>query len=126
MKHVEINNIIYPLQHGFRKRKSCETQLFTDDISHSLDYDFLPSNFPKRSTRSHSLLIHILDHYGAKCATNRWIRAFFTNITHMSLLLEENSSIQSSWNPPPSPMGRVFYWGELISNITKKQANSPI
>jgi hypothetical protein len=35
MKHGEENNILYPLQHGFRKDHSCETQLieFVDDIS---------------------------------------------------------------------------------------------
>jgi hypothetical protein len=35
MQHAEENNILYPLQHGFRKGRSCETQLieFVDDIS---------------------------------------------------------------------------------------------
>ena len=35
MQHAEENNILYPLQHGFRKDRSCETQLFefVDDIS---------------------------------------------------------------------------------------------
>jgi hypothetical protein len=38
MKHGEENNILYPLQHGFRKGHSCETQLieFVDDISKNL------------------------------------------------------------------------------------------
>jgi len=27
MKHGETNNTLYPLQHGFKKRRSCETQL---------------------------------------------------------------------------------------------------
>lgn len=37
-KHGEENNIMYPLQHGFRKGRSCETQLieFMDDISNNL------------------------------------------------------------------------------------------
>ena len=26
-KHLETNNILYPLQHGFRSKRSCETQL---------------------------------------------------------------------------------------------------
>ena len=37
MKHLELNNILHPLQHGFRKNSSCETQL------HSLFQD-LASN----------------------------------------------------------------------------------
>jgi hypothetical protein len=38
MQHAEENNILYPLQHGFRKDRSCETQLFefVDDISKNL------------------------------------------------------------------------------------------
>jgi hypothetical protein len=38
MQHAEKNNILYPLQHGFRKGHSCETQLieFVDDISKNL------------------------------------------------------------------------------------------
>jgi hypothetical protein len=27
MKHLESNNILYDLQHGFRSSRSCETQL---------------------------------------------------------------------------------------------------
>jgi hypothetical protein len=39
MKHADANNIMYPLQHGFRRGLSCETQLleFIDDISKNLD-----------------------------------------------------------------------------------------
>jgi hypothetical protein len=38
MQHAEENNILYLLQHGFRKGRSCETQLieFVDDISKNL------------------------------------------------------------------------------------------
>ena len=34
MTHTDKHNILYPLQHGFRKNRSCETQLleFIDDI----------------------------------------------------------------------------------------------
>ena len=39
MKHVDVNNIMYPLQHGFRRGLSREMQLleFIDDISKNLD-----------------------------------------------------------------------------------------
>ena len=38
MKHGEENNILYRLQHGFRKGRASETQLieFVDDISKNL------------------------------------------------------------------------------------------
>ena len=38
MSHGEKKNILYPLQHGFRRGRSCETQLieFIDDLSKNL------------------------------------------------------------------------------------------
>ena len=35
MQHLKRNNILYPLQHGFREKRSCETQLieFIHDIA---------------------------------------------------------------------------------------------
>jgi hypothetical protein len=35
MKHADKNNIMYPLQHGFRSKRSCETQLieFIDEVT---------------------------------------------------------------------------------------------
>jgi hypothetical protein len=39
MKHLEYNNILYDLQHGFRSSRSCETQLvsFIQDLAKSSD-----------------------------------------------------------------------------------------
>jgi hypothetical protein len=67
MKHGEENNILYPLQHGFRKGHSCETQLieFVDDISKNLQEgqqtDILILDFAKAFDRvSASLLLDIV------------------------------------------------------------------
>jgi hypothetical protein len=71
MKHGEENNILYPLQHGFRKGHSCETQLieFVDGISKNLQEgqqtDIPILDFAKAFDKvNHSLLIHKLQHYG--------------------------------------------------------------
>ena len=39
MKHADKNDILYPLQHGFRRQRSCETQLleFIDDVTKNLE-----------------------------------------------------------------------------------------
>ena len=39
MRHLDAHNILTNVQHGFRKARSCETQLITavDDIAHNLD-----------------------------------------------------------------------------------------
>jgi hypothetical protein len=53
MKHADTHNILYPLQHGFRKGLSCETQLieFVDDITQNIDAgkqtDYLIMDFSK-------------------------------------------------------------------------------
>jgi hypothetical protein len=80
MQHAEENNILYPLQHGFRKGRSCETQLieFVDDISKNLQEgrqtDILIMDFAKAFDKeNHSLLIHKLRYYGIDGKTTRWI-----------------------------------------------------
>ena len=78
MQHAEKNNILYPLQHGFRKGRSFETQLieFVDDISKNLQegrqIDILIMNFAKAFDKvNHSLLIHKLRYYGTDGKTTR-------------------------------------------------------
>ena len=86
MKHGEENNILYPLQHGFRKGHSCETQLieFVDDISKNLQEgqqtDILILDFAKAFDKvNHSLLIHKLQHYGIIGKSVRWIQNWLAN-----------------------------------------------
>ena len=81
MQHAEENNILYPLQHGFRKDRSCETQLieFVDDISKNLQEgrqtDILIMDFGKAFDKvNHSLLIHKLRYYEIDGKTTRWIQ----------------------------------------------------
>ena len=83
MTHGEINNIFNPLQHGFRKMRSCESQLleFTNEISENLEKgkqtDVLVMDFAKAFDKvNHNLLLHKLHHYGIQGRTNRWIQAF--------------------------------------------------
>ena len=51
MKHLENNNILTDLQHGFRKHRSCETQLIksVNDLAKSMDHgehiDSVPLDF---------------------------------------------------------------------------------
>ena len=73
MNHADANNIMYPMQHGFRRGLSCETQLieFIDDVTINMDKgkqtDCLIMDFSKAFDKvSHSLLIHKLDHYGIR------------------------------------------------------------
>ena len=71
MAHAENNNILRPGQHGFRRGRSCETQLlgFIDEVTEDLEkgnqVDVLVLDFSKALDKvSHCLLIHRLQCYG--------------------------------------------------------------
>ena len=82
MTHLE-SQILTPRQHGFRKRRSCETQLLEliDEISSKMERgiptDVIVIDFAKAFDRvNHSLLVHKIDHYGIRGSTNRWVANF--------------------------------------------------
>ena len=69
MNHADRHQILYPLQHGFRSKRSCETQLieFVDDITKNMSVgkqtDVLIMDFSKAFDKvGHSLLVHKLEH----------------------------------------------------------------
>jgi hypothetical protein len=95
---ADARNIMYPLQHGFRRGLPCETQLleFIDDISSNLDTgkqtDCLIMDFSKAFDKvSHNLLTHKLDHYGVRGKTNRWIQNFLAERKQVVVVEGEKS-----------------------------------
>ena len=129
MCHADNNNILYDLQHGFRKKLSCETQLieFIDDITNNLDNgqhtDCLIMDFSKAFDKvSHSLLTHKLQHYGITGKTNNWIKSFLCERTQRVLIEGEASdSIDvESGVPQGSVLGPslfLFYINDMPENI---------
>ena len=86
MHHAEENNILYPLQHGFRSKRSCETQLLecihdlTRNLQNGTQTDLLILEFSKAFDKVfHTLLTHKLGHYGISGKTLTWIKAFLTD-----------------------------------------------
>ena len=72
-KHLNANNIITPLQHNFRARFSCETQLiiavhdWTSTLNNHGQVDAIMLDFRKAFDKvSYAKLIHKLEHYGIK------------------------------------------------------------
>ena len=85
MGHADANEILYPLQHGFRTSMSCESQLlcFTDDISKNLQRgkqtDVLVMDFSKAFDKvDHNLLCLKLSSYGIRGEINSWISNFLS------------------------------------------------
>ena len=99
----ENNNILYPLQHGFRRARSSETQLieFIDDLTSNQEEgqqtDILIMDFAKAFDKvDHSLLIHKLHHYGIRGEVNTWIKNWLKDRTQ-SVIVEREKSEPSVW-----------------------------
>ena len=132
MTHGEYNNILHPLQHGFRKGKSCETQLleFTDDITQNMEdgkqTDVLVMDFSKAFDKvHHSLLINKLSHYGIKGKTLRWIEAFLHSRTQTVVLdgTTSNTVQVDSGVPQGSVLGPslfLYYINDIPDGLQAK------
>ena len=71
MRHFEENSILTDNQHGFKRGRSCETQLLelvgelTMNLESGKQTDVLIMDFSKVSDKvNHSLLLHKLQSYG--------------------------------------------------------------
>ena len=83
MKHLDQHNILTDCQHGFRAKRSCETQLLTlfHDLASSLDkgkqIDMAILDFSKAFDKvPHQRLLRKVDHYGIRNQTYLWIKDF--------------------------------------------------
>ena len=132
MAHVDRNNILNPLQHGFRTLGlSCDTQMveFVDNITKNLDSGkqidclIFIMDFSKAFDKvSHCLLVHKLDHYGIRGKTNTWIQNFLKD-RKQSVVVEgvtsEYISVQSGV-PQGSVLGSslfLYYINDMPDNI---------
>ena len=93
LNHLDEHHILTDCQHGFKARRSCETQLLTlaQELIAGLhkrhQHDMIILDFSKAFDRMpHELLMVKLGHYGIREATQRWIRAFLTDRTQQVLV----------------------------------------
>ena len=86
MAHFDKHHILKDHQHGFRKRRSCETQLtvtiqeVASRLSKGNQVDIILLDFAKAPDKVPlSKFLHKLDFYGVRDQTSNWIRSFLEN-----------------------------------------------
>ena len=98
VKHLDKHDLLYDLQHGFREKRSCETELtmlFEDlakNTSAGKQTDLILLDFSKAFDKvSHSKLLWKLHQYGIRGNALSWIRAFLGNRSQTVVLEGEES-----------------------------------
>ena len=88
MTYLESNNIFYDLQHGFRKSRSCESQLlqFIQELAKNnnknMQTDLIIIDFAKAFDKvPHRHLLYKLQYYCIQENTLLWIQAFLSDRT---------------------------------------------
>ena len=115
MNHLDRHNILTDTQHGFRPKRSCESQLIVThhDIAKHLDrrdirqVDAIVLDFAKAFDKvPHKRLLKKLDYYGIRGPILHWLTAFLTNRTQRVLL--DGSSSDSVPVTSGVPQGTVL------------------
>ena len=83
MDHLEEHNILTDAQHGFRCKRSCETQLIATiqelarELSEGKQLDVILLDFAKAFDKvPHQRLLYKLNYYGVRGQTLSWIESF--------------------------------------------------
>ena len=121
LDHCDKHNILVDNQHGFRGRRSCETQLvgFIHDLAKATQKcqtDVAIMDFSKAFDVVHSRLLHKLSHYSVRGKTLDWIGAFLchdsTGCRNQQVVLDGSTSDKAgvlSGVPQGSVLGPLLF-----------------
>ena len=118
MDHLDSHNVLHDAQHGFRKKRSCETQLIlaVQDLAKGIDareqHDVILLDFTKAFDKvPHRRLLYKLQFYGIQGLLNNWIATFLQDRTQQVILEGASSKIAdvTSGVPQGSVLGPLMF-----------------